>query len=99
MTLTTMRITYVHRGCGFDMQSAYLATAAKKPVNVSLNGDLLRLARELGLNVSALAEKALDEAVRAALGAAWARENAGAIAAYNERVEERGVFSDGMRAF
>ena len=29
----------------------------------------------------------------------WLRKNRAALAAYNEYVEERGVFSDGLRSF
>jgi len=81
------------------MHTFYLSTSPKKPVNLSLNSDLLRLGRELGLNVSALAEQALAEAVKACLQEAWVKENAEAIKAYNRHVEEQGVFSDGLRTF
>ena len=47
------------------------STAAKRPVNVTLNGDLVAQAREAGLNLSALAEEAvaaaLDRITRAKL--------------------------------
>jgi antitoxin CcdA len=68
-------------------------------VNLSLNSDLLRLGRGYGLNLSALAEAALAQAVQAAQEEAWLRENAEAIRAYNEHVGQRGVFSDGWRGF
>lgn len=71
----------------------------KRPVNLSLNAELLRLGKELGINLSAVAEEALGRAVREALGQRWLRENEGAIRAYNLRVEGRGVFSDGLRTF
>ena len=78
---------------------SYLAVAAKKPVNLSLNGDLLRIAKELGLNLSGIAEAALDRAVRERLAQVWLRENEGAIQAYNAHVEAKGTFSDGLRSF
>lgn len=79
--------------------SLYLADAPKRPVNLSLNSDLLRLGKELGLNLSALAEEALAQAVRRRVEEAWLEENAEGIQAYNARVEARGVFSDGLRGF
>lgn len=71
----------------------------KKAVNLSLDSELLRLGKELGLNLSSLAEEALAAAVKAKMGQQWLEENAGAIDAYNQRVEAHGVFSDGLRTF
>ena len=81
------------------MQSSYQADAPKRPVNLSLNGDLLRLAKELGLNLSSVAEAALANAVNARLAERWLEENRGAIDTYNARIEAQGVFSDGLRTF
>lgn len=81
------------------MQAPYNTEAPKKPVNLSLNADLLRVGKELGLNLSGLAEEAIAKAVRARLAETWLSENAEAIQAYNQRVESRGVFSDGLRNF
>ena len=81
------------------MDTYYQADAPKKPVNLTLNSDLLKLGKELGLNLSGIAEEALAQAVKARLGQAWLKENAAAIEAYNARVETKGVFSDGFRSF
>jgi len=81
------------------MQAYYKTDAPKKPVNLSLNGDLLKVSKNLGLNLSGLAEEAIAKAVRARLAEAWLAENSDAIHAYNERVESQGVFSDGLRNF
>ena len=70
----------------------------KRPVNLSLNSELLRVAKELGLNLSAIAEEALAQAVRERLGQRWLAENAAAIQVYNLRTGQ-GVFSDGLRTF
>ena len=72
---------------------------AKKAVNLSLNSDLLRLGKELGLNISSIAEEALAQAVKKCQAEAWSRENAEAIQSYNEHVAKDGVFSDGFRRF
>jgi antitoxin CcdA len=84
---------------GDSMQTCYKTDAPKKAVNLSLNSDLVRLGRSLGLNLSGLAEAALAQAVDASLKESWLRENAEAIRGYNERVAAQGVFSDGFRAF
>jgi antitoxin CcdA len=81
------------------MQFRYLTDAPKKAVNLSLNSDLLRLGKELGLNLSSVAEEALAYAVNLQLAERWVVENQDAIAAYNRRVETQGVFSDGIRSF
>ena len=74
-------------------------TAVKRATNVSIRSDLLDAAREAGVNLSATLERALTEELAAARRAHWREENREAIAAYNEYVEEHGVFSDNVRAF
>ena len=81
------------------MRSHHQAEASKRPVNLSLNSDLLRLGKELGLNLSSVAEEALAHAVNARLAERWVVENQDAIEAYNRRIEAQGVFSDGLRTF
>lgn len=81
------------------MQAHYKTDAPRKPVNLSLNSDLIRLSKELGINLSGVAEAAVAAAVRSRLEEAWLDENAAAIKAYNRRVESQGVFSDGLRSF
>ena len=71
----------------------------KKPVNLSINGRLLAAARELNINLSATMESALTEAVKQKQRDLWLAQNRAAIAAYNERVEAKGVFSDDVRRF
>ena len=72
---------------------------AKKPVNITINSNLLQSARQLKINLSATMETALVEAVKRKQRELWLARNRAAIAAYNERVEADGVFSDGMRRF
>lgn len=63
----------------------------KQRTNVSLTASNLAAARELGLNVSAISDAALAEAVRAAKAEAWARENAEAIAERCAWIEANGT--------
>ena len=81
------------------MLTGYRADAPKKPVNLSLNSDLLKLGKDLGLNLSSVAEAALAQAVKVSMAERWLTENAEAIQAYNEHVEANGAFSDGSRTF
>lgn len=84
-----------------DMQAndeRHMGTS-KKSTNVSIRGDLLRQAKELGINLSKTLEQRLIELVVSAKREQWLQENRGALEAYNRIVERRGVFSDGLRRF
>ncbi len=70
---------------------AYESTAAKKPVNLSVNSDLLRQAKELKVNVSQVLEVALASQVKRLREAQWLEDNKEAIDAYNRHVEENGL--------
>jgi antitoxin CcdA len=73
--------------------------AEKKPAQVRVNSDLLKKAKELGINPSATLEEALAEEVRRKQREIWLEENREAIETYNELVAKQGVFSDGVRGF
>ncbi len=81
------------------MSNVFNLNAPKKPTNVSINSDLLEKAKGLNINLSATLEAALTEQLRAEQRTQWKAENAKAIQAYNNFVEENGVFSDGLRKF
>ena len=76
---------------------AYESTAAKKPVNLSVNSDLLRQAKELKVNVSQVLEVALASQVKRLREAQWLEDNKAAIDAYNRHVEENGLPFDSLR--
>jgi antitoxin CcdA len=67
------------------------STTEKQRTNITLTATNLAAARELGLNVSAISDAALAEAVCAAKAEAWARENAEAIAARRAWIEANGT--------
>jgi antitoxin CcdA len=71
----------------------------KRATNVSVRTDLLTAAREAGVNLSATLERALTEALAEIKRRKWCEDNRNAIAAYNEHIDEHGVFSDGVRSF
>jgi antitoxin CcdA len=76
---------------------AYESTAAKKPVNLSVNSDLLRQAKELKVNVSQVLEVALASQVKRLREAQWLEDNKAAIEAYNQHVEENGLPFEAVR--
>lgn len=81
------------------MSQAYDVKAPKKPTNVSINSDLLAKAKKLNINLSATLETSLIDLVRARQRELWKQQNKAAIEAYNQLVDENGVFSDKFRTF
>jgi antitoxin CcdA len=81
------------------MPNIFDQNAPKKPTNLSINSDLLKMAKECGINLSATLESALIDQVRSIRQRQWLANNADSIDAYNELVESSGVFSDGQRSF
>ena len=82
------------------MQGAFFdPNAPKKPTNLSINGDLLRLARESQINLSQTLEQCLVEMVREQQRRKWREENREAVDTYNRRITMTGVFSEGLRRF
>jgi antitoxin CcdA len=69
-------------------------SAAKKPVNLSVDSDLLRQARELKVNLSKALEERLAEIVREERARRWQEENREAIEAYNRFIDKHGLFDD-----
>lgn len=71
----------------------------KTRTNVSVDAELLALARELRINVSAALEGRLKELVAESRSRVWLLEHAEAIKDANEFLERRGLWSDGKRQF
>jgi antitoxin CcdA len=81
------------------MQLVYNPQAPKKATNLSINADLLRQAKEMGINLSATLERVLVDVLKQGQRDRWLAENQAAIAAYNDHVEKHGVFGDSLRSF
>ena len=64
---------------------------AKRPINLSLNGKVVDMARELGINVSATVDALLAEEVKRQYWARWNEDNKEAIEHYNARIEREGL--------
>jgi antitoxin CcdA len=77
----------------------YEETARRKPVNLTVNQDLLASARQYKLNLSKILEESLVKELKTRWQNDWLNENKGAICAYNKRIAKHGVFSDGIRRF
>lgn len=81
------------------MSSLYNRDAPKKPTNLTVNVELLNLAKSLDLNISSVLETALAETVKQKKREQWLEENMDAINSYNKHIQEHGLFSDEFRAF
>ena len=77
---------------------AYDAGAVKRPVNVTLNSDLVARARAEGLNLSALAEEAVATALARIAKARFEAEVAQACRVHDQYLAEYGSLGDAMRA-
>ena len=69
--------------------------AVRKPVNLSIDSRLLQEAKDLNVNIS----RAAEDGLRTAMNRAWQAENAEAIAAWNQWVEENGMPLADLRLF
>jgi len=77
-------------------ENFYDTHAPKKPINLSINSDLLQ---NHHINLSKALEQRLVEMLLDEKRREWREENREAIEAYNRRIEADGVFSDGLRKF
>lgn len=71
----------------------------KTRTNVSIDKDLLDLARKYNIVISALLEKAIKYEIKVREKDLWLNENSSNLKNYNDRVRETGVFSDEIRSF
>lgn len=75
------------------------AKRRKKAANLSIDAELLREAKDLGINLSQFTEEKPAEEIRRRRWEAWRVENRGAIDAYNRHIERDGTFGDEYRRF
>jgi antitoxin CcdA len=75
-------------------------------VTVELEAKMIAAAREAGIDLSELLNRALrrvlpqlDSAERDRAARLWYEENKEAVDAYNKLIETHGLFSDGVRTF
>ncbi|PWR01950.1 hypothetical protein DKT77_14150 [Meridianimarinicoccus roseus] len=67
-----------------------MSARTKRKTSLTLDAEVLDRAKDLGINVSAVAEAALIKAVNAARREKWLAENAGAFAAQSDWHERNG---------
>lgn len=82
-----------------NTQYLYDIDAPKRPVNLTANVDLLKNAKDAGINLSQTFEEALSDKLKATLEEQWLAENEDAIAFFNRHIEKDGVFAAKKRRF
>lgn len=72
---------------------------SKARVNLTLDETLIAEAKAVGLNMSAVAEEAIRFATRTEQMRLWRERNKDAIEAWTRKIDEEGLWSDGLRLF
>lgn len=78
---------------------SHAISSPKKAVNLRIDSELLRRAKQYHINLSKNLEEMLEKLLQSISQQEWLDENQKAIRQYNERVEQKGVFSDNVRQF
>ena len=73
--------------------------ANKVRVSLTIDEALVAQAKAAGVNLSAVAEQAIRFRTREEEMRRWSESNREAIAAWDKRIEEEGLWSDGLRLF
>jgi len=82
------------------MQSVWYKTdAPKQTTHLSINGDLLRQAKELKINLSQTLERHLEAQLMEARRQKWLEDSREAIDEYADFVGKHGCFADKLRSF
>ena len=81
------------------MNMIYDQKATKKATNLSINSNLLSKARDLGINLSATLEHALETEIRQSARKEWLKDNKAALDNCNALTNENGLFADKHRKF
>jgi post-segregation antitoxin (ccd killing protein) len=79
------------------MRYGYDPAALRKPVNLSINGDLISKARKENLNLSSIAEEAIGRALAEIAAARFREDIALSIAQHEAAVREYGSLTDAIQ--
>ncbi len=76
-----------------------IASGKRQSVNLSIDSGVVAAARGAGINLSQVSEAALKKATRAAVDAAWQKENRAWIESHRRWVEENELPLEKYRMF
>ena len=81
------------------MHSVNLRPTTRRPTHLSIDSELLNIAKEVGVNISRSAEVGIQQAVKSKLREVWLQENKEALLSSNAFIEENGLPLEKFRAF
>ena len=81
------------------MHAANSRSTTKRPANLSIDAELLTIAKEVGVNISRSAEVGIQQAVNKKLRELWLQENKEALLSSNAFIEENGLPLEKFRSF
>jgi antitoxin CcdA len=81
------------------MNSAHPKRHPKRPTNLTVDPELLRHAKALGINVSSVLDESLRARIRQEEERRWLEDNKDAFEALNRETQEHGVWSERLRRF
>ena len=81
------------------MHSANPRLTTRRPTNLSIDAELLTIAKEVGVNISRSAEVGIQQAVKNKLRERWLQENKEALLSSNAFSEENGLPLEKFRSF
>ena len=87
------------RSRGFAEDAAPFVGSKKRAANVSIDGHILDLAKEMGINLSETLEARLLEMTREERERRWKIENRAFLESYDRYIEENGIFGEDMRTW
>ena len=73
--------------------------STRQSINLSINSSLINEARKYKVDPSKLLEQALIDVLKGKKRLEWISKNREALETYNERIDQRGAFSDSLRTF
>jgi antitoxin CcdA len=81
------------------MSNAHLKRGPKRPTNLTVDPELLKRAKALGINVSSVLDDSLRARIRQEEERRWLEDNKEAFDALNRETREHGVWSERLRRF
>lgn len=81
------------------MKYELVSQAKRKPINLSLDSQIVEAARELGLNISRISEQALRIATKKERERRWAAQHRERMDAFADWLDEHGMPFEDLRVF
>ena len=98
MRMIVCAVSFNSFACEIALACLYDPTAARRPVNLNLNGDLVTRARREKLNLSAIAEAAIGCALARIASERFRADIARAVVEHDEYLSEFGSLGAAVRA-